>query len=113
MTYQVSLTSKCEQDIAGDVLWWSENRSAHQALAWLEGLLEILATLREKPARLPVFCEQSLYDWQYTYRRILFGLGAKPTHRAIYRIEGQTVYVVAVRHLSRDEVGPKDIEVDV
>ena len=110
MTYQVSLTSKCELEIAETALWWSENRNADQALAWFEGLHETLETLRENPARLAVFREQSLYDWKYTYRRILFGLSKKPTHRAIYRIQDETVYVVSVRHLSRKEIEPGDIE---
>jgi len=108
--YTVFLTSKCELEIAETALWWAENRNADQAVAWLEGLHETLATLRENPDHLAVFREQSLYEWKYTYRRILFGLGKKPTHRAIYRIQGETVYVITVRHLSQKDIEPRDIE---
>lgn len=28
----------------------------------------------------------------------LFGLGNKPTHRALFEIRGDTVFIVAIRH---------------
>lgn len=109
MNFHVTLTAKCELDIAEAALWWGEHRDVQQAIAWFEGIHKALAALCENPERFAVIHEQALHDWGYTYRQILYGVSRKPTHRAVFRIDGQTVYVVAVRHLSRRDLEPADL----
>lgn len=109
MTYRIVLTSKSELQLAEAALWWSENRDAVQAARWLEKFEETLATLAQNPQKHGVIHETAIYDFPHTVRQLPFGLGRKPTHRAVFEIRGETVYVVAVHHLAQRDLLPEDI----
>ena len=109
MTYRVSFTSKSRSEFYHAATWWAENRDADQARQWIEGFEAAIRKLKENPEQHAVIREHDLYDWKHTYRRILFGIGKKPTHRAIYRIQGDRVFIVSVRHVSQDEIVPGDM----
>ncbi len=53
--------------------------------------------------------ESDLYDMPYPVRQLLYGLGKKLTHRAVFEIRGDTVYVVAVRHLAQDDLSSEEL----
>jgi len=40
----------------------------------------------------------------YPARQLTYGIGNKPTHRAVFEVRGDTVYVVAIRHLAQDDL---------
>jgi hypothetical protein len=50
-----------------------------------------------------------LYDLPYTVRQLLYGIGRKPTHRAVFEVRGDTVYVLAVRHLAQDDLSADEL----
>jgi plasmid stabilization system protein ParE len=95
--------------LTDSAVWWAENRSAEQALRWLDGFEQAIAALAEHPERHGVAREDGLYDLPYTVRQLLYGIGRKPSHRAVFEVRGDTVYVVAIRHLAQDDLSPNDL----
>jgi len=87
--------------------WWAENRSAEQAANWFNGFVAALKSLGANPYRCPLAAEDSLFP--YEIRQLNFGLGSKPTHRALYTIRPDRVYVFLIRHLSQQTITPDDL----
>ena len=110
MTLQVQFTAQARLEFFQAALWWAEHHDIAQAASWIENFEAAIRQLRANPERHPRIHEQDAHHWHYTYRRILFGLGNKPTHRAIYRIHNDRVYVVTVRHLHQADLLPDDLE---
>ena len=88
-------------------LWWSENRSAKQAIDWLEGFEQALTLLAQNPDRYAVARESGAFD--FAVRELHYGLGNKATHRAVFEIRGDEVLVYSVRHLAQRDLTPDDI----
>lgn len=76
---------------------------------WLDGFEEAFRSLRENPERHGFARENDLYELPYPVRQLLFGIGKRPTHRAVFEVRGDTVYVVAVRHLAQDELSSEEL----
>ena len=91
------------------VLITSEHRDADQASRWLVGFEEAIASLGDDPERLGLARENDLYDLPYPVRQLTYGLGKEPTHRAVYEVRGDTVFVVAVRHLAQDHLSSEEL----
>jgi plasmid stabilization system protein ParE len=104
MTYGVFVTSRAKRQLAQAALWWAEHRSPDQADRWLDGIEQAIAELAKNPEQHALAKENSFYDLPYPVRQLLFGLSTKPTHRAVFEIRGDTVYVVAIRHLAQDDL---------
>lgn len=109
MTYEVIVLPRAEAQLLEAAIWWSKNRSVEQAYRWLDGFEAAIASLAKAPEKRGVAREDGLYDFPFTVRQLLYGLGKRPSHRAIFEIRGATVYVHAIRHLAQDEIGPADI----
>jgi plasmid stabilization system protein ParE len=104
MKHQVFMTSKATRQLAEAARWWSENRSVDQATRWLIGFEESIAGLDNRPERFPLARENGLYDLPYPVRQLVYGLGRKSTHRAVFEIRGDTVFILAIRHLAQDDL---------
>lgn len=109
MNYYVQITSHASQQLAETALWWAENSNVDQALKWLEGFETAIASLAHSALQHSASRENDLYDLPYTVRQLLYGVGRKPTHRAVYEIRGGTVYVVAIRHLAQNDLERCDL----
>ena len=107
MSYQVRFTSKAQRQLAEVALWWAEHRSVEQATRWLDGFESAIQSLSENPERHVLAGESEAFD--EPVRQLLFGLGSKPTHRALFEIRGDTVFVVAIRHLAQRDVTRADL----
>jgi plasmid stabilization system protein ParE len=107
MTYEVVITRPAEKQLLEAALWWSEHRSADQALRWYEGFLEALYLLQDNPERCPLARENDQFEVEL--RDLHYGLGPRPTHRAVFKVEGDRVLVLAIRHRSQQDVTPGDI----
>jgi hypothetical protein len=68
-----------------------------------------IAGLAESPETHSIAREDELYDFPFTVRQLLYGVGRKSTHRAVFEIRDDTVYVHAIRHLAQDDVIPGNI----
>ena len=104
MTYNLVFTSKAKLELNEAALWWSEHRSTEQAIQWLEGFHTALQVLTEDPERFSLARENDLVP--YTLRQLHYGTGAKPTHRALFRVRDSEVIIYGVRHLAQDDVSP-------
>jgi plasmid stabilization system protein ParE len=105
--YRVTILPRAKRQLLDQALWWSENRSAEQAFYWLEGFEQALASLSNNPERCGAARESKSFD--NDIRELHYGLGNKPTHRAIFEIRNDEVIVYAIRHLAQRDLTPGDI----
>jgi plasmid stabilization system protein ParE len=109
MSYRVFMTSRADLQLAQAAVWWAEHHSLEQAARWLDGFEQALAGLSDHPEGLGLSRENNLYDLPYPVRQLLYGMGKKRTHRAVFEIRGDTVYVLAIRHLAQDDLSWDDL----
>ena len=99
MKLRVVLSERAEEQLEDAYLWWSENRSAEQAVRWYNSFLNKLETLGQNPERFSVAPET--FRTAHEVRQLLFGLGRKISHRALFTIRSDMIYVFSVRHVSQ------------
>jgi plasmid stabilization system protein ParE len=87
----VITSTSADSEIESIGWWWAEHRSAQQAARWVDGILKAIEALEND--RLP-----------FDTRQLLFGLGRRPTHRVLFTIRPECVYVLTVLHVSQDAV---------
>ena len=107
MSYEVQLTPQARIELCNSALWWAEHRSTDQAAKWLEGFEAALRLLSENPERWPLAQENENVPLEI--REMLFGIGRRKTHRAVFRIREDRVVVHAIRHLAQDALSAKDL----
>jgi plasmid stabilization system protein ParE len=107
MTYRVIITPAAERDIDSAVAWWRDNRSAAHAERWYDKIRPTIATLAENPDRFPTSPETDLCPTGL--RQLHFGLSRKRTHRIVFTIVGDEVWVLRVRHHAQQDLGPEDL----
>jgi plasmid stabilization system protein ParE len=107
MNYTVVMTERAARDIEDAADWWARERSAEQSQRWYQGIRTAIHGLAKAPEARPVAPERNLFS--YEIRELLYGLGAKPTHRVIFTIIHETVLVLTVRHAARRPLRPEDL----
>ncbi len=105
--FTVEVTYPARQDMQEQHDWWAENRSAEQAARWYADFFRTLLDLEANPERYPRASEDGL--WPFIVRQLNFGLGRKPTHRAVFTVRDSVVYVLRVRHLAQSELTADDL----
>lgn len=109
MTRRVRVTEDAEQDIEAAADWWAENRSVEQAIRWYAGVrraIQALGTTAEQ-------CAKASESWKLKceLRQMLFGLGARPSHRVVFVIDGEDVVVLRVRHVAQRSLTVDDLPI--
>jgi len=99
MSYRVALTDQAREELDQACTWWGENRSPAQAVRWYNGFIEVLQSLAKSPERCPLAAENDAFP--YELRQLAYGLGRKPTHRAVFTIRPDMVLVLRIRHLAQ------------
>lgn len=107
MRYRVILNERAEAQLEAASLWWMEHRSAEQAARWYNGFLDSLRSLSENPERCAIARENSKFP--IPVREHLYGLGKRITHRALFTIRHDVVFVFSIRHVARQDVAPDDV----
>jgi plasmid stabilization system protein ParE len=107
MTYKVLLTRRAEVELNDAADWWAEHRSIKQATRWYSKFSDAIAALAENPRRCPLAAENGRF--RYEIRELCFGLGSRPTHRAVFTIEADTVVVLAIRHVAQSKLTEHDL----
>lgn len=107
MKYRVVYTTRSNLELQKAALWWAENRSPAQAEKWLACFQAAIAALNENPERHGRAREDEYFD--VTLRELYFGLGSKPTHRAVYEIRQDQVIIHAIRHGAQRDIAPDDL----
>jgi plasmid stabilization system protein ParE len=107
MIYRVILNDRAEGQLEAAYLWWLEHRSPKQATRWYNEFLEALHGLRENPGRFGVAHEDPKFP--YSVRELRFGMGSRVTHRALFTIRDDIVYVFSIRHVAQKDVSPDEL----
>jgi plasmid stabilization system protein ParE len=108
MSYQLKITDEAAELLLSNARWYAEkSQSLEIAAVWYDGFLAELETLRLNPLRGNLAAESGQFD--FDLREIRFGSGKRLTHRALYRVVGQTVEVLSIRHLAQQPLRPDDL----
>jgi hypothetical protein len=107
MKYRVVVHPDAMDDIRRNARWWAEHHSQEQALAWYDHALASLYELEHLPERHAVSREND--DFPYEIRDLLFGLGSRPSCRAIFTIQYKTVHVLTVQRGAQNTLRPEDV----
>ena len=67
-----------------------------QAAEWYDSIYPAINSLSQMPRRCASAREQDMYSGEL--RQLYFGIGPKATHRIVFTIEDQTVFILAVLH---------------
>ena len=101
MSYRVIVTPIADAEALEAFRWYAE-RSATAAERWYAGLNRAIVSLAEKPSRFPVSQEDS--DALGCETRILLHGRRSGVFRILYHIEGDTVWVIRVRHSAQGPI---------
>jgi plasmid stabilization system protein ParE len=108
MRYAVRYTSQAFADISRNAHWWAQNHSVEQALKW-EAAVELqIQSLEQMPERYGLAPENP--DFAFELRQQPIGLGPRPGYRAVYTVQGATVYILAVRSGAQDLLSPVEVD---
>ena len=106
MSFRVEITPQARIELCNSALWWAEHRSREQAAMWLQGFEAALRLLSHNPDRWPLAQENGVVPFEI--REMLYGIGRRKTHRAVFRIRDDRVVVYAIRHLAQDTLTTED-----
>lgn len=101
-TYRVEPTDKALVD-AGEAYFWINEQSEGVALRWYEGLLKAFRSLEKNPLRCPLAPESALFEEEI--RQLIYG-----KYRILFTVEGETVFVLRVRHSAQEHLKPEEDE---
>jgi len=48
-------------------------------------------------------------EFPFEVRELHYGLGSKPSHRALFTVSSDRVYVFLIRHLAQQNITPGDV----
>jgi len=106
MTHPLVISDRAREQLEATCRWWAEKWSVEQAERWYDGFAEALSSLRENPESLPRAAEDHLFP--FDVRQLNYGFSSKPTHRALFTIRPDMVYVFSIRHLAQKPITPDD-----
>ena len=101
------ISDRARDQLAAACQWWAENRSVEQAERWYDGFAEALLSLCHNPERFPRAAEDHLFP--FDVRQLNYGLSGKPTHRALFTLRPDMMYVFSIRHLAQEPVTADDL----
>ena len=76
-------------------------QSEAAALRWYEGLMKAFHSLKKNPLRCPVAPESAFFEEEI--RQLIYG-----KYRILFTVEGETVFVLRVRHGAMDYLKSED-----
>ena len=108
MKFELVVTPRARADILRNAIWWAENHSPDQAIAWFDAMYDQLETLRVMPERFPLAPENDLVD--VDLHEMPLGVGNRPSYRAIFTVKVSEVHVLTVRRGAQGKLTPADLE---
>jgi plasmid stabilization system protein ParE len=107
MTYQVEILPQALGDIELAYRWMADQLSAQVAENWYDELMVAVQSLERFPSRCPIAPEAE--ELGQSLRQLLVGKAKR--YRVMFVVEGETVYVLYVRHTSRAWLTDEESEV--
>jgi plasmid stabilization system protein ParE len=78
-----------------------------QAARWYAGFSDAIAALAQNPERCPLAPENGCFP--YEIRELHYGLGSRPTHRAVFTVRPDMVLVLTIRHAAQADLTEADL----
>lgn len=108
MKYRLRITDEAADRLLAAAKWYVEtSQSLEVATAWYDGIIDELDRLEQDPWRGSIAAENDLFDFEL--HELYYGSGRRLTHRALYRIVGNTVEVLTIRHHAERPLGTDDL----
>jgi plasmid stabilization system protein ParE len=98
MTFRVETTAEAEQDADAILEWLLAQHAGNTGIRWFTALEDAIASLAEFPERCPLAPENAIFP--FPVRHLLYG-HLPHVYRILFTIEGSTVYILHIRHGSR------------
>ncbi len=98
--FNVEVTAQASDEAEEAYLWMKEN-SPEAAADWFDGLVEKANSLANFPKRCALALESRAFKQEI--RQLLYG-----HYRILFTIEGNTVYVLHIRHKARKPLSPDE-----
>jgi len=98
MTFRVETTAEAEKDADAILEWLLTQHAGDTGIRWFTALEDAIASLAEFPERCPLAPENAIFP--FSVRHLLYGR-LPHVYRILFTIEGNTVYVLHIRHGSR------------
>ena len=105
MTFDVLIELPAHTSIKRNATWWAKNRSAAEAIAWMDAIYEQLKELQTMPEQHGFAHENAEFD--FDLRQKLIGIGSRKTYRALFTIRGSTVHVLELLADEQDDWIPE------
>lgn len=107
MAAQVVVMKRALADLQDHFEWWRDHRSAEQAVRWYNHALKLLQSLSTNAMKCRLSAENA--DFPFEIRQLNFGLGRRPSHRAVFTVRPDMVLVLRIQHLAQDQLTLDDI----
>lgn len=104
MSHRIEVTATARDDIRETARWLRDQASPETADRWLDGLFRAMSTLERQPMRCPLAAESDKFPEEI--RELLYGRKKGGKYRILFKIDGQAVIILYIRHAARDEIGP-------
>ena len=111
MIYRVVIHEMARQDIRRNARWWADNHSQAQAETWFHNAFDSIEKLSAFPESHPLAPEND--EVPFEMRELHFGLGSRPSYRAVFVVRDETVHVLTVRRAAQDTILPSDLQPDL
>ena len=108
MNYHLQISDEAADLLLSIARWYAAtSQSLDVAVKWYGGFIDELETLEQNPRRGSLAPENDLFEFEL--RELHYGSGKRRTHRALYRIIGNTVEVLSIRHHAQRQLRPGDL----
>jgi plasmid stabilization system protein ParE len=107
MKYQISMARRAERDRDESFHWYCRHFSEAYAARWYAGLAEAIRSLAREPLRCGLARENDRFAFEL--RELLHGQSRRNRHRILFTVDGDTVYVLHIRHSAQDELHEGDL----
>jgi plasmid stabilization system protein ParE len=107
MKYTVSITPRAELDREVAYDWYAENYSPQFASRWWHGITAAMHSLAEGPEKSHLAQEND--QLPFPLFEFLYGKRSNK-HRILFRIEGNQIVILHIRHSARDDLRLEDLE---
>jgi plasmid stabilization system protein ParE len=107
MKYHLHITDEAADQLLSIAGWYADtSQSLEIATAWYDGFIKTLKSLVQNPHLGGMAPERDQFDFEL--RELCYGSGKRLTHRALYRIVGNNIEVLSIRHHSQRPIEPGD-----
>jgi len=109
MSLRVVVTEEAEANISANAERSAKNKSVNQARRWKEEVRLQIVGLVESASRCSHSGENGRPRFKFELWDKIVGLGRGNSHRIVFTIHSETIFVLAVRSTGQDDLTPHDL----